>query len=81
MKVVRAEIMGMCCGVRRAVDIAREVPSPGAVTILGELVHNEQVQEGLLALAQAGITQVRLAALPSGGADSRHAIEQESAEK
>ena len=43
MKVIRAEVMGMCFGVRDALKVLDEVEQPGAVTIHGELVHNEVV--------------------------------------
>jgi 4-hydroxy-3-methylbut-2-enyl diphosphate reductase len=43
MKVIRAEVMGMCFGVRDALKILTEVERPGEVTIHGELVHNEVV--------------------------------------
>jgi len=39
--------MGMCFGVRDAIRTALAVPVPDEVTILGELVHNEQVIEEL----------------------------------
>ncbi|MHC5540077.1 4-hydroxy-3-methylbut-2-enyl diphosphate reductase, partial [Singulisphaera rosea] len=43
MKVVRAEVMGMCFGVRDALKIIDRVEQPGAVTIHGQLVHNDAV--------------------------------------
>ena len=43
MKVVRAEVMGMCFGVRDALKIIETIPDPQSVTIHGELVHNETV--------------------------------------
>jgi 4-hydroxy-3-methylbut-2-enyl diphosphate reductase len=43
MKVIRAEVMGMCFGVRDALGVIAEIDRPGAVTIHGELVHNEAV--------------------------------------
>jgi 4-hydroxy-3-methylbut-2-enyl diphosphate reductase len=47
MKVIRAEVMGMCFGVRDALQIIEQVPQPSSVTIHGELVHNEAVLERL----------------------------------
>lgn len=44
MKVIRAESMGMCFGVKDALEATREVADPTSVTIYGELVHNESVQ-------------------------------------
>jgi 4-hydroxy-3-methylbut-2-en-1-yl diphosphate reductase len=43
MQVVRAEVMGMCFGVRDALKIINGIEEPRAVTIHGELVHNEVV--------------------------------------
>ena len=43
MKVVVADVMGMCFGVRDALDVIDTIPRPEAVTIHGELVHNEAV--------------------------------------
>ncbi len=43
MKVIRAEVMGMCFGVRDALQVIEQVPQPQRVTIHGELVHNEAV--------------------------------------
>ncbi len=47
MRVIRAEFMGLCFGVRDALAIARETHDPGAVSIYGELVHNPTVQREL----------------------------------
>ena len=43
MKVLRADAMGLCFGVRDALAIAANRPEPGKTTIHGELVHNETV--------------------------------------
>jgi 4-hydroxy-3-methylbut-2-enyl diphosphate reductase len=43
MKVILAEAMGMCFGVRDALEIAAQVADPHGVTIHGELVHNPAV--------------------------------------
>jgi 4-hydroxy-3-methylbut-2-enyl diphosphate reductase len=47
MKVLVADVMGMCFGVRDALKIIDQVEDPEAVTIHGELVHNEVVLEQL----------------------------------
>ena len=47
MKIIRAQAMGMCFGVRRALEIAAAVDRPADVTLHGPLVHNEQVNKGL----------------------------------
>jgi 4-hydroxy-3-methylbut-2-enyl diphosphate reductase len=43
MKVLVADILGMCFGVRDALKIIDGIEQPEAVTIHGELVHNEVV--------------------------------------
>lgn len=43
MKIMRAEYLGMCFGVRDAITLAMEQAGSGPLTILGELVHNETV--------------------------------------
>lgn len=43
MRVIRADEMGMCFGVRDALKVTRQIADPQEVTIHGELVHNETV--------------------------------------
>ncbi len=43
MKILQAKVMGFCFGVRDALTLTESLPRPEQVTILGELVHNEQV--------------------------------------
>lgn len=59
MKVLRAKAMGMCFGVRDALDLARAVPEPSRVTLYGELVHNEAVQEELRGRGFASLPEGR----------------------
>lgn len=54
MNVIRAEEMGMCFGVRDALEVAGAVADPARVTIHGELVHNPEVTRRL---AEAGFRQ------------------------
>ncbi len=54
MKIIRAVELGMCFGVRDALQIARDVEDPSQVTIHGELVHNPIVTGRL---AEAGFRQ------------------------
>ena len=49
MRVIRAEVMGVCFGVRDALEVVEGIAEPSTVTILGELVHNEVVQGRLAA--------------------------------
>jgi 4-hydroxy-3-methylbut-2-enyl diphosphate reductase len=43
MKIIRAEHLGMCFGVRDAIALAVEAAGREPLTILGDLVHNETV--------------------------------------
>ncbi len=43
MRVIRAEVLGMCFGVRDALRVIEGLSAPRGVTILGQLVHNEVV--------------------------------------
>ena len=52
MKIIRAEHLGMCFGVRDAIALASETAKQEPLTILGDLVHNETV---LAALRGRGI--------------------------
>jgi 4-hydroxy-3-methylbut-2-en-1-yl diphosphate reductase len=47
MRITRAEHLGMCFGVRDAIDLALEHAQRGPLTILGDLVHNEIVLDSL----------------------------------
>ena len=49
MKIVRAEHLGMCFGVRQAIDLAEKQAQMAPLTILGELAHNETVLSRLRA--------------------------------
>lgn len=48
MRVIRAAAMGMCFGVRDALEVVERLRTPEEVTIHGELVHNERVNGSLL---------------------------------
>lgn len=43
MKIIRAEHLGMCFGVRDAIKLAFETAEHEPLTILGDLVHNETI--------------------------------------
>lgn len=49
MRIIRAEHLGWCFGVRDAVQLVTEQARQGAVTVLGDLVHNESVNAALRA--------------------------------
>ncbi|KAA5545499.1 4-hydroxy-3-methylbut-2-enyl diphosphate reductase [Roseiconus nitratireducens] len=54
MKIIRASDLGMCFGVRDALQMTRQIPDPTQVTIHGELVHNPRV---IHQLSRAGFQQ------------------------
>jgi 4-hydroxy-3-methylbut-2-en-1-yl diphosphate reductase len=47
MRVIRADVLGMCFGVRDSLAVIDQILEPEAITIHGELVHNEVVQRQL----------------------------------
>jgi 4-hydroxy-3-methylbut-2-enyl diphosphate reductase len=49
MKIIRAEHLGMCFGVRDAIALAERENAAAPLTILGDLVHNETVLASLRA--------------------------------
>jgi 4-hydroxy-3-methylbut-2-enyl diphosphate reductase len=58
MRIIRAEHLGMCFGVRDAISLALAKSTTQPVTVLGDLVHNESV---LADLRARGIQFVRQA--------------------
>ena len=54
MKIIRAKDMGMCFGVRDALQLTDQIDAPEQVTVHGELVHNPIV---IQKLADAGFAQ------------------------
>jgi len=59
MKIIRAEHLGMCFGVRDAIALAQGAAKHSPLTILGDLVHNETV------LAELQAQGIRLAQRPA----------------
>jgi 4-hydroxy-3-methylbut-2-en-1-yl diphosphate reductase len=49
MKIIRAEYLGMCFGVRDAIALAVETAKREPLTVLGDLVHNKTVLDRLRA--------------------------------
>ncbi len=47
MLILQARAMGMCFGVEDALELAHSLERPDEVTILGEIVHNPQVQRDM----------------------------------
>jgi 4-hydroxy-3-methylbut-2-enyl diphosphate reductase len=58
MRVIRAEHLGMCFGVRDAIALAVGRADAAPLTILGDLVHNATVLEGLRAKGIALVHEV-----------------------
>jgi 4-hydroxy-3-methylbut-2-enyl diphosphate reductase len=64
MQVLLADALGFCFGVRDALDAAERTPHPEAVTIHGELVHNERVQSRLYSLGFHSSTEANRREVP-----------------
>ena len=64
MKILKAETLGMCFGVRDALAIIGDVEAPERVTIHGELVHNEKVLDDLHQRGFRMVAEKRRHALP-----------------
>ncbi len=64
MNVIRAEVLGMCFGVRDALKVIDKVVDPAEVTIFGQLVHNEQVVHNLTDRGFSMIHETDRVALP-----------------
>lgn len=64
MKIIKANVLGMCFGVRDALAIMNEIEQPEDVTIHGELVHNEKVLDDLHERGFQMIAEARRRPLP-----------------
>lgn len=64
MKVIVADVLGLCFGVREALEVIDQVDHPAAVTIHGELVHNENILEDLRLRGFHMIAEARRRPLP-----------------
>ena len=80
MKVIRAEHLGMCFGVKDAIALALETAKREPLTILGDLVHNETVLDGLrdrgIGIEQtAGAVRTQTVMITAHGASDRKLAE------
>ncbi len=80
MKIIRAEHLGMCFGVRDAISLALETAKDEPLTILGDLVHNETVLANLRARnirieQQPGNAKTRTVMITAHGASERKLAE------
>ena len=76
MKIIRAEHLGMCFGVRDAIALAVETAEREPLTILGDLVHNETVMvelraKGLQFEQQSAKVRTRTVMVTAHGASER----------
>ncbi|HEU5396488.1 MAG TPA: 4-hydroxy-3-methylbut-2-enyl diphosphate reductase [Verrucomicrobiae bacterium] len=80
MKVIRAEHLGMCFGVRDAIALALERAEAEPLTVLGDLVHNESVlaelrAKGLRMERQPEDVDTRAVMITAHGASRRRIAE------
>jgi len=76
MRIIRAEHLGMCFGVRDAIALASETARHEPLTILGDLVHNETVlaelrAKGIRVVQQPAEVGTRTAMVTAHGASER----------
>jgi 4-hydroxy-3-methylbut-2-enyl diphosphate reductase len=76
MKIIRAEHLGMCFGVKDAIALALETARHEPLTILGDLVHNETVladlrAQGIHIEQQPGNVGTRVVMVTAHGASGR----------
>ena len=76
MRIIRAEYLGMCFGVRDAIALALHEAATGPLTVLGELVHNETVlaelrARGVKIAQQVAAVQTRTVMITAHGASEK----------
>jgi 4-hydroxy-3-methylbut-2-en-1-yl diphosphate reductase len=76
MQVIRAEHLGMCFGVRDAIDLALHHADAAPLTILGDLVHNDLVlatlrSKGVATVQDPARVTTRMAMVTAHGASER----------
>src|SRR5712691_10463669 len=76
MKIIRAEHLGMCFGVRDAIALALKQSQTRPLTVLGELVHNDTVlselrAKGIKIAQQVGAVQTREVMITAHGASEK----------
>lgn len=91
MDVIRAEVLGMCFGVRDALRAIAGVSRPMEVTVHGQLVHNEEVSRRLQVLgfgttgeceeARRGVPATPVVLITAHGVSDRERARLESAGK
>ena len=76
MKIIRAEHLGMCFGVKDAIALALEIARQEPLTILGDLVHNDNVlaalkAKGVIIEQQAAAVTTKTVMVTAHGASGR----------
>jgi 4-hydroxy-3-methylbut-2-en-1-yl diphosphate reductase len=76
MRILRAEYLGMCFGVRDAIALALKQSRTEPVTVLGDLVHNETVladlrARGVRIAQQVGAVETRTVMITAHGASDQ----------
>jgi 4-hydroxy-3-methylbut-2-enyl diphosphate reductase len=76
MKIIRAEHLGMCFGVRDAIALALDHAQAGPLTVLGDLVHNETVLaelrgRGVRVAQEPGAVETRTVMVTAHGASEK----------
>src|SRR5215471_3582980 len=76
MRIIRAEHLGMCFGVRDAIELALKQSEAQPLTVLGDLVHNETVldelrERGIQIAQQAGAVETRTVMITAHGASEK----------
>jgi len=80
MKIIRAEHLGMCFGVRDAIKLALDTSRQQPLTILGDLVHNETVlgelrTRGIQIEQQPGSVRTQTVMITAHGTSERTLIQ------
>jgi 4-hydroxy-3-methylbut-2-enyl diphosphate reductase len=76
MRIIRAEHLGMCFGVRDAIALAVRQSATAPLTVLGDLVHNETVlaglrRHGVLIAQEVAAVETRSVMITAHGASER----------
>ncbi|HKW27954.1 MAG TPA: 4-hydroxy-3-methylbut-2-enyl diphosphate reductase, partial [Verrucomicrobiae bacterium] len=80
MKIIRAEYLGMCFGVKDAIALALDTAEREPLTILGDLIHNEAVlaelrARGIQVVQQPAEAATRTVMVTAHGASERRLTE------
>ena len=65
MRVLRADSLGLCFGVRDALAVARQLDDPKSATVYGELVHNIAINQELTARGYEVVREAERHELPA----------------